>query len=136
MKFRFISDLTSDVVFEAYGKTLKEVFENSALALFNVICDAKSVKPALKKKVVVSGDDASDLLFNWLQELIGIVDSEGMFLSKFSVKKITEKSMEAEVFGEEATPEKGGTVVKAVTYYKFNLEKTPKGYKATVALDI
>jgi len=34
------------------------------------------------------------------------------------------------------TPEKGETVVKAVLYYGFRLEKTEKGYKARVGLDI
>jgi SHS2 domain-containing protein len=29
MKYKQIEDLTSDVLFEAYGKDLKEVFENS-----------------------------------------------------------------------------------------------------------
>ena len=28
-KFKIIDDLTSDVLFEAYGKDMKELFENS-----------------------------------------------------------------------------------------------------------
>jgi SHS2 domain-containing protein len=136
MKFRFVKDLTSDVVFEAYGKTLKELFENSALALFTVICDVKKVGTNKSKKIKIEGDDVKDLMFNWLQELISIVDIDGLFLSKFSVNKINEKMLEAIVYGEEAKPEKGITVVKAVTYYKFDVKKTKNGYKATVALDI
>ena len=45
MKYRFIDKLKSDVMFEAYGKNLKGLFENAALALFSVICDIKKVKP-------------------------------------------------------------------------------------------
>ena len=32
MKYKFIEDLTSDVIFEAYGKNLKGSFSNAAIA--------------------------------------------------------------------------------------------------------
>lgn len=136
MKYKFIDDLTSDVVFEAYGKDLKSLFENAAFALFSVICQIEKVKPKSEKEIGVIGKDRKDLMFNWLQELISFVDTEGMFLSKFEIYEIDENRLKAKCYGEEAEPEKGGTLVKAVTYYKFNLEKTGKGYKVTVSLDI
>ncbi len=136
MRFKFVKDLTSDVVFEAYGKSLKELFENAALALFTVICKIEKVKAAHKKGIKVLGKDVSDLMFNWLQELIGIVDTDRVFFSRFVVKDLDEKHLRATLYGEEADPSKGRTVVKAVTYHKFKVEKTHKGYKVTVTLDI
>jgi len=135
MKFKFIEDLTSDVMFEAYGKDEKELFENSGLALFNVICNVKKVKDKKKVKVKVKGEDLKDLMFNWLQELIALVDIKNMFFSKFKVLKISEKKLEAEVYGEEITPEKGETVVKAISYYNFELEKK-KNWRVRVVMDI
>ncbi|MCK5023183.1 MAG: archease [Candidatus Aenigmarchaeota archaeon] len=136
MRFRFVEDLTSDVVFEAFGKNTNELFENAAFALFNVISQPEKVSSDIEKKVSVEGSDLKDLMFNWLQELIGLVDLENMFFSKFVVDEISETKLKAKCFGEEADPAKGGTLVKAVTYYKFNIEKTDDGYKATVSLDI
>lgn len=136
MKYEFVEDLTSDVVFRAYGRGVKDLFENSALALFSVICQVERVSPLIRKRVEVTGDDLKDLMFNWLQELIGMVDLENIFFSKFEVKKIGEKRLVAECYGEDADPEKGGTLVKAVTYYKFDLKKTGNGYEVTVSLDI
>ncbi len=136
MKFRFIKDLTSDVVFEAYGKGRKELFENAALALASVICQVDRVRPLMRKDVEVRGEDLKDLMFNWLQELIGMVDVEGAFFSKFEIVEISDMHLKANVYGEDADPRKGETVVKAVTYYKFSVEKTKSGYKATVAVDI
>lgn len=136
MKYRFVNDLTSDVVFEAYGKGLNELFENAAFALFSVICQIEKIKPKIKKEVEVSGDDTKDLMFNWLQKLIEVVDIDNLFLSKFDVKEIGKTYLKVVCMGEEADPKKGGTLVKAVTYYKFNIEKTEKGYKVTVSLDI
>jgi len=136
MRYKFVDDLTSDVLFEAYGKDLKELFINAAFALFSVMCQIEKIKPDLKKDVEVKGEDVKDLMFNWLQKLISLVDTEEMFFSKFEISEIDEKHLKAKCFGEEVTKEKGGTHVKAVTYYKFNFEKTKKGYKVTVSLDI
>jgi len=134
MKYRFVEDLTSDVMFEAFGKSLKELFENSAEALFSVICSG--VQPKAQHLVKVNAGSLEELMLNWLQGLIALVDTEEMFFSKFVIKEIDETHLVAECFGEPITPEKGGTVVKAVTYYKFKLEQGKKGFKAVVSLDI
>ena len=135
--YKFIDDLTSDVMFEARGKTLNEVFENAGIALFDVISDVEKVKAQKDFKVSVKGLDLGDLMFNWLQELITLVDTEEMFSSKFEVRvNEKESSLEAKCYGEEAKPEKSGTLVKAVTYYKFKFEKTKIGYRTNVSLDI
>jgi SHS2 domain-containing protein len=136
MKYKFIDSLTSDVLFEAYGKTLKELFENAALAMFSVICKVDRIEKKDKISIEVAGEDEKNLLYNWLQELIAHVDIEEMFFSGFNITKISKTELKAEIFGEPISKEKGETVVKAVTNYKFNLEKTKKEYKATVSLDI
>ena len=136
MKYRIVDDLTSDVMFEAYGKDLKEVFENSAYALFSVVCQVKKVKPLKAVKVEVKADNESELLYKWLSMLIALVDTKAMFFSKFDIVKIDSKHLTAKAYGEPATPSKGETVVKAVLYYGFKLEKTPKGYVARVGCDI
>lgn len=138
MKYKFIEDLTSDVLFEAYGKNLKELFSNAATALFSVICQLEKVKVKKVKKVEVKAKNLSELMFNWLQKLISLVDTEELFFSKFEILEIEKKGkyLKAKCYGETITPEKGETVVKAVTYYKYKFEKTKKGYKVRVSLDI
>ena len=42
---------TADVKFLAYGKTLEEVFENAALAMFNVMIDTGKISGVLIKNV-------------------------------------------------------------------------------------
>jgi SHS2 domain-containing protein len=136
MKYRFIDDLTSDVMFEAYGSDLREVFENSAEALMSVICQIEKVGHSEKREVEVFGHNEKDLMLNWLQELIALVDTEGMFFSRFEISEISPTRLKAVVYGEEADPSRGETVVKAVTYYNFSFEKTEKGYTARMSLDI
>jgi SHS2 domain-containing protein len=135
-KYKFIDDLTSDVMFEAYGKNLKEVFANAAEAMFKVICQIEKIKPRKAVLIEAEADSPEKLMIAWLQQLIAAVDTEGMFFSKFQVVEISEKRIKAKCWGEPVSPEKGATVVKAVTYYKYLFEKTGQGYKTRVALDI
>lgn len=134
--YKFIDDLTSDVMFEAYGKDLGEVFANAAMAMFSVICKLDGVKARESRDLEVRGRDGGELLINWLQELIGLVDTDDIFLSRFDILEIDDRHLKAKVHGEGIRPELGETVVKAVTYYKFKFEKTVKGYVARVSLDI
>jgi SHS2 domain-containing protein len=136
MKYEYLNDLTSDIVFKAYGKDIKELFVNSAEALFSIICKIDKVKA---KKQITIGLDAGDyksLLFSWLQSLIAAVDTEEMFFSRFKIKKISDKGILAECWGEDISPEKGTTLVKAVTNYKFELEEKEGTFFAVVSLDI
>lgn len=136
MKYKFIQGLTSDVMYEAYGKDLKELFENAAMALLSVICKIDEVEPKDKEGFAIKGTSLEELMINWLQAIIAIVDTEERFYSKVEVKDVDEDHVVANLYGEPITPEKGDTVVKAVTYYKFKLEQDKKGYKVTVSLDI
>jgi SHS2 domain-containing protein len=134
MKYKFIDEITSDVMFEAYGKTLKEIFENAAEALFTVICH--DVEGEEVREVKVKGENIEDLMFNWLQELIAAVDIEEMFFGKFEILKISETELEAKIYGEPVSREKGETVVKSLTYHQYKFEKTENGFVARISCDI
>ncbi|MBN1156303.1 archease [Candidatus Woesearchaeota archaeon] len=136
MKYKLIDSITSDVMFEVYGKNLKELFANAAEALFSVICKIEEIEPKSEKEVELSAESIDELFIEWLQELIAMVDVEEMFFSSFVIEEINENRVLARIRGEPIIPEKGSTVVKAVTYHKFKLEKTKSGFRATVSFDI
>ncbi|MBI5881249.1 archease [archaeon] len=136
MRYKFIEGITSDVMFEAYGKDLKEVFSNAAEALFSVMCRIESVQPKDEKKIEIDADSLEDLMINWLQALIAAVDIEGMFFSKFKITRIDDTHLTAFVYGEPVSPHKGKTVVKAVTYHQYEFKKSKDGYVCRVSLDI
>ncbi len=140
MNYKFLDDLTSDIMFEAYGKTPEELFSNAAEAMFSVICQLDKVSGKESRGVSLEADSIDKLMVGWLQELISMVDTEEMFFSRFVVDSVKEEKgkwqLKAKVYGEPVTPEKGETVVKAVTNYGFKLEKTMHGYLVRVSVDI
>ncbi|TKJ17167.1 archease [Candidatus Woesearchaeota archaeon B3_Woes] len=135
-KYKFIDALTSDVLFEAYGKDLKELFSNAAEALFSVICQIDKVKASKTEEFEIKGTELEDTLWNWLSGLIAIVDTEQMFFSKFEIIEVDETHVKAKLSGESIRPEIGETVVKSLTMHKYKIEKNKNDYKVTVSLDI
>ena len=138
--FRFIEDLKSDVMFEAEGETLDELLEQSARAMFSVICEIERIAPNESLVVEARGEDEKSLLVAFLGRLLTESEIRGLFLSSFDVRVKEEESGTFAVFvttaGERMTRETGGTVVKGVTYYGLAVEKTAAGYRARVALDV
>jgi SHS2 domain-containing protein len=139
-KYRFLKDLTSDVLFEAFGKTEEELFENAAEAVFAVQAKIDEIKPVEKLEFKFGGEDLKHTLFRFLNDLIAEAEIAELFLSKFDVKleKAADGKYKGKVTarGEPISPQKGETVVKAVTLYKFDVQKTDNGFKATVVCDI
>lgn len=135
-KYKFIDNITSDVVFEAYGETLNELFANAAEAMFTMICKIEHIEPKEERKIEAEADSVEDLLVNWLQSLIAAVDIEEMFFSKFKITDISDNKVTGYAYGQSVTPELGETVVKAVTYHQYEFKETDKGFMCRVSLDI
>lgn len=89
-KFEYLSH-TSEEKFAAYGKTMEEAFCNAALALENIIVKTESVKPIIKKKVCIETKHLKGLLFDFLQELLILFDSEHIVIHKIADMHIQQK---------------------------------------------
>ncbi len=126
---------TADVKFQAYGKTLEEAFENSALALINRICD-KKIKSVRKIKFKVKGKDLEALMYNFLEEFLYLIDSERFLASKIKVKIKNKKEIETEVWGDNLKNYALDIHVKAVTYNEMYVKKQGDKWVAQVVLDI
>ena len=134
-KYKYIEH-TADIQFQAFGKSIEEVFENSALAMFNAISEDK-VKSITKKKISVKGNDNEALLYNFLEELLFLFDSEHFMLSKVNNLKIKDKELTAEVSGDEVKNYDIKIDVKAITYNNMFVKQDDKGnFVSQVVLDV
>jgi len=138
--YNFLDDLTSDVMFEAFGQTLDEVLEASAEAMFAVICNIEKIEKRTSLTFEVSAPGEQNLLFEFLSTLLTESEIKGFFFKEFHVHHESKNNiffLSATAYGEKISPEKGGTVVKGITYYGLKLERIDtQGYRAQVAMDI
>lgn len=139
-RFEWI-DHPSDVGFRAYGRDMSEAFANAARALFEVMVDTTTVKPACVVKVRISAEDLGALLYEWLDRLIGIHDSEGLVFSDFDVRIVKRNGgfeLIGEARGEPFQPEKHQerTAVKAMTYHMMEIHDEPGRCWVQAVVDI
>ena len=135
-------DHTADIKFQAYGKTKEEVFENAALAMFNVIIDTEKVSGNTSREIFLKSPDLESLLVDWLSELLYLFEVDEIVFREFRVEKIKEEkdeySITAQALGKkydlESLPFE--TEIKAVTYNQLEIMKTADGWKAQIVVDI
>jgi len=138
-KFVFL-DHTADAKFRAFGKTLEEVFENSARALVSLMWDVDRLKKVEKIAIHINGSDLKQLLMNFLEEILYLLDTREFLLAEARSTRILRDDSgfrlstvfrgdrfkkDYKVFGE----------VKAVTYDEMKIEEED-GWMVQVVVDL
>jgi len=127
---------TADIGIKVKGKTLEELFLNSATGLYKII----GVKYNGNGELIefnFFGDEIEDLLVKFLNELIYYVETKklGGEIEKIEIEKLEEgyklnvriktkkiKSIEKEV--------------KSATYHNLKVKKVRNGYTTTIIFDL
>lgn len=135
MKYKFLEH-TADVKFQAEGKTMEEAFENSSLALKEIISKKIKIKAVIKKKINVEGKDKEALLYNFLEEFLFLLDAEDFLLSDIENIKIDGEVLRAEIIGDKASNYKFTNDVKAITYHEMFVRKKDEGFVCQVVVDV
>ncbi|MGC8537372.1 MAG: archease [Candidatus Micrarchaeia archaeon] len=142
IKYRYVEH-TADVKFIAYGKDIRELFSNSAIALFNVMADTSCVSNSSSRsriaKVSVHAEDEKALLWRFLQRCLSVLEVRGDFaysvqdlhIVKGKVLKLQCrlgcKGMEVECSSLEA---------KGISKYDLAIRRGKAGYSASVVVDV
>ena len=128
--------------FEARGRSLEELFEYAALAMFETMTNTKDVKPLNRVEVKDKGFDLENALYRWLEDLLIIHETKNMVFSKFKVHYVRKVNDEYEFYGEawgeefDESRHESKVVVKAVTYSLMEIKKENDCWICRVVLDI
>ena len=150
-EFEFLEH-TADVKFRAYGKSLEEVFKNSALAMKEVLSE-DSVEKKIKKEIGTQidalpsrskgkgtrGEDLVGVLRSFLEEILYLLETEDFLLSEIRNMVVEEKSgayfISCELLGDKPEKYEIKNHIKAVTYNDMFVRKEDK-WIAQVVLDV
>jgi SHS2 domain-containing protein len=143
MPYRYRDDIAvADVAFEAWGKSVEEVFVAAADATMNVMVeDLATIGRILELTIELEHGELDLLLFSFLNELIFLKDARQLLLrvESLSIKRANSSfALQGIVYGERPDPQKHilSVDVKAVTLHRFSLRQTNTGWEAFVILDI
>ena len=140
MKYKFIPH-TADIKFQAFGKDLEECFENSALALTNIMYKNK-VKPVIRKKIKLENRDLKNLLHDFLSELLFYRDVDDFIVGSVKVKILGAGirkriyKLTAELHGDDISKYKTELDVKAITYHDMFIKQEREKFICQIVVDI
>ncbi|MBI5072571.1 archease [Candidatus Woesearchaeota archaeon] len=139
MKYEYLSH-TAEAKFAAWGKTMEEAFSNAAIAMENIIIETEKVKQKIKKKIIIETKHKKALLYDFLQELIVLFDSERFALHKVEAMTIHQKGsdfqLHANVSGDDGQHYEILSGVKSVTYNEMEITEEKGMWKVVVVLDV
>ncbi len=131
-----------DVIFEAEGRTLKELFQAAAAAITNVMVgDPEEIDQKVTRLFEMEAPNAEMLLYHFLQELVFLKDSERLFFRRCEIdidRDVPVWHLHVQASGEEIDRGNQGlfTDVKAVSFPDFRVKQTCDGWTADVLLDL
>ncbi len=127
----------ADIGLIGEGSTLAKAFEEGAKAMFSVMSDLKSVKPAKKVAINCAAHDSEALFVEWLNALLAQKDIKNMMFSKFEVK-IKDGKLTGAAYGEKMDVKKHKIMVevKAATYSQLKIWKEKGKFFARCVVDV
>jgi len=127
---------SSDVGFEVDGSNLEELFSNAAIAMYGLMTDLEGIEPTVKREIDIQSEDLESLMFDWIDELIFIFESDQIIFSRFELQ-IKNFHLSGRCIGERFDPKKheAGIIIKAVTYHMMEIKRNGS-WKAKVIVDV
>ena len=112
---------TADMGVWATGASPRELYEALGLSLFAVLTDLRSVRPRVERALSASAEDPTALAVTFLNELLGLQQTDGFLARTISVRLVGEPptallaSVRGEIFDPDRHPSR--VEVKAVTLH-------------------
>lgn len=144
MPYRYPEDTAiADVAIEVYDADTFEQALNEALeAMIRLMANVDTIKGEIDKEFVIEGKNEESLLFDCLDELVFLKDSEGLIFKEIKAKVVYgDGKLEAFLKGKgditDINKHEIGVDVKAVTWHLFKVERKGNGkWYVFVILDI
>ncbi len=116
----------TDALIHVSATTLEDAFCIAGESVVDTILDIKKIEEKEQKNVVVKGKDLNYLLYNWLEEIITIVITDGFAIRKFKVNIIENDDyvIDAMLFGEGLDIKKHDfkVEIKSPTFHLMNIQ--------------
>jgi len=137
IRFELI-DISGDAGIRAFGKSLEDLFLNTAAGMYSLIANPRSVSTPKSVEVESRGCSIEGLLVAWLNELIFYFDTYGFIGREVRIHELHDTLIKSTVTGEDFDPEKHGRglLIKAATYHKLKIERKEDHWEAVVIFDI
>ncbi|MGC9337002.1 MAG: archease [Candidatus Cloacimonadia bacterium] len=134
-----VVDHTADLAVRFLGKSLEELFINSARSLSEIIFGHPPKNRFTKitsHNIKCTADDINVLYIDFLREILFFINQEYCFFYDFDIRELSSKALDIECYAYVLSPEDLIKEIKAVTYHNVKVKKKKDHYSALVTFDI
>ncbi|MDQ3982637.1 MAG: archease [Actinomycetota bacterium] len=133
-----ILEHTADVGIKAEAVDLRGVFEQATLGLLDIVGAWAPTADSESVDLDIEAADAGALLVDWLGEVLYVHDSRDAVVTSLEMLEVTAAHAAGRlgIAPRDEAAYEGGTQVKAITYHRLAVERTPGGWSATVYVDV
>ena len=129
---------TADIAVRVFGKDLRELFENAAWGMFDIIADLEGLKSSVSVNIDLKAPSKEELLVSWLDELLYNFYTKGIIFFKFEIDFINNEQIVAKAFGRHVGENRNRLKkeIKAATYHALEVKKDEKGFSIDIVFDV
>lgn len=131
-----IIDHTADIGIKVYGKTIEELFKNSAYGLYKII-EIKYEGEERPVEIKLESEEIEGLLVKFLNELIYYIETKrlGDDIERIEIEK-DDKNFKLKAKVNMKNVKSIKKEVKSATYHNLKIEKKGDIYTATIIFDL
>ena len=122
-----VLDHATDAFIEVTASSLTEAFKVAGDSVVDTILDNSKIEEKEERNIVVMGKDLNYLLYNWLEDLIYLIITEGFAIKKLDIilEKNEEYTISAQIFGEDIDIKKQGfkVEIKSPTFHEMEIKQ-------------
>ena len=128
----------ADIGVRVFGRTLKELFENAAFAMFDILADLEGLEGEIIQNFELTAPNHEELLVAWLDELLYNFYTKSIIFYKFEVAELSEDVITAKAFGRSVSENRNRlkTEIKAATYYNLKIIKRDDYFEVEIVFDV
>ncbi|MFA5515984.1 MAG: archease [Desulfuromonadales bacterium] len=129
---------TADMGIEIEGDDLADFFLQAAQGLMAVVAGREKPEIRQMRRIEIEGEDLGELLVNWLNEVLFLLEIKGFFPAVFHIEEVGARRLKARLEGEPFDPQRHRLEreVKAVTYHQLRVEEQNGRWRARVFVDL
>ncbi|MBE6486325.1 MAG: archease [Methanosphaera stadtmanae] len=134
-------DTTADIGIEVTSNNITDAFINSALGTMNLITDINKIQTKITKEICIKSEDEYALLYDWITELLILLDSENFIASHYNITIRQDNNyyiLQGNILGDiyDTATYNYKTEVKAITYHEMNIQKEENKIKIRFIVDL
>jgi protein archease len=129
---------TADIGIEVEADTLAELFAGAAEGMFSLIVAPGVGSQHLSRHLTLEANDLEELMFTWLNELLYLLDAQGLLLSRFEIARVEPSFLDATVSGESFDEGRHRLMeeIKAATYHQMTVEHRGGKWFSRIIFDV